>query len=159
MAAAWHRSLRVETKRANLPAVLEILRQVLREPTLPADEFEIMKHERLARLEQAGTEPADPGLEPARPAHGGVPPRRRPLRADDRRVDRPHQGGHDRPGQTLYDDYLGAGHGELAIVGDFEPSEILPIVARALEGWKSGKPYARIERPYQPGRGRRARRS
>ena len=36
----------VETKRANLPAVLEILRQILREPTLPASEFEVMKNER-----------------------------------------------------------------------------------------------------------------
>src|SRR5262249_49510758 len=53
--------------------------------------------------------------------------------------------------RTLYKDYLGASHGEMAIVGDFEPSEIMPIVGRMLEGWKSGKPYARIERPYQEG--------
>jgi zinc protease len=35
------------------------------------------------------------------------------------------------------------------IVGDFEPSEILPILANTLERWKSAKPYARIERPFQ----------
>ena len=29
-----------------------------------------------------------------------------------------------------YSDYLGADHGELAVVGDFEPSEILPIVSQ-----------------------------
>src|SRR5207244_4016541 len=47
----------VETKRANLAPVLEILRQVLREPTLPAEEFEVMKVEALARLEQGRTDP------------------------------------------------------------------------------------------------------
>jgi zinc protease len=35
------------------------------------------------------------------------------------------------------------------IVGDFEPSEIMPILARTFDGWKAEKPYARIERPYQ----------
>ena len=50
--------------------------------------------------------------------------------------------------RTLYREYLGADHGELVVIGDFEPSEILPILARTLEGWKAEKPYARIERPY-----------
>ena len=52
--------------------------------------------------------------------------------------------------QSLYRDYLGADHGELVVVGDFEPSEILPILAKTFDGWKAEKPYARIERPYQP---------
>ncbi len=51
--------------------------------------------------------------------------------------------------RALYREYLGADHGELVIVGDFEPSEILPLLAKTLEGWKAAKPYARIERPCQ----------
>ena len=47
----------VETKRANLPAALEILRQVLREPTLPAGEFEVMKAESVSAAEQNRTDP------------------------------------------------------------------------------------------------------
>ena len=35
------------------------------------------------------------------------------------------------------------------VVGDFEPSEIMPILAKTFEGWKAEKPYARIERPFQ----------
>ena len=50
-------SYSIETKRANLPAVLEILRQVLREPTLPESEFEVMKNERIAGLEQGRSDP------------------------------------------------------------------------------------------------------
>ena len=44
--------------------------------------------------------------------------------------------------RSLYHDYLGAEHGEVVVVGDFEPSEILPILSKTFEGWKSEKPYA-----------------
>ncbi len=47
----------LETKRANLPAAIEILRQVLREPTLPVQEFEVMKNEQIAAVEQGRSEP------------------------------------------------------------------------------------------------------
>jgi zinc protease len=52
--------------------------------------------------------------------------------------------------RSLYQDYVGAEHGEVVVVGDFDASEILPVLAKALEGWKSDKSYARIEQPYQP---------
>ena len=47
----------LETKRANLPAVLEILRQILREPTCPASEFEVLKTREIAGIEQGRTDP------------------------------------------------------------------------------------------------------
>src|SRR5262249_23168950 len=43
----------IQAKRDTLPAVLELLRQVLREPLLPEDKFEEMKREELANLEQS----------------------------------------------------------------------------------------------------------
>jgi zinc protease len=53
--------------------------------------------------------------------------------------------------RSLYHDYVGASHGELTVVGDFEGSEVLSILSRTLGGWKNAQPYARIERPYQEG--------
>ena len=44
--------------------------------------------------------------------------------------------------RALYHEYLGADHGELVIIGDFEPSEVLPILGKTFEGWKAEKPYA-----------------
>ena len=55
-------SFSVQTKRANLAAVLEILRQILREPTLPASDFEVMKNERIAALEQGRSDPISLGI-------------------------------------------------------------------------------------------------
>jgi zinc protease len=35
------------------------------------------------------------------------------------------------------------------IVGDFDPSEISPILAKTFDGWSNKKPYTRIDQPYQ----------
>jgi zinc protease len=47
----------------------------------------------------------------------------------------------------LYHDYLGSQAGELTIVGDFDSKQCLPILEKALSGWKAKKPYARIATP------------
>ena len=140
----------VETKRANLPAVLDILRQVLREPILSEKDFEEMKVGRLAGLEQGRTDPARLAGNRLQRLLSSYPPadiRYVPTIAEE--VDRLKATTIEQV-QTLYKKYLGASHGEIVVVGDFDASETLPIISRALEGWKSGKSYARIERPFQP---------
>ncbi|WP_165252087.1 M16 family metallopeptidase [Paludisphaera soli] len=141
----------LETKRANLPAALEILRQVLREPLLPAEEFEVQKTGRLAQLESAKTEPttlASNRLQRLLSSYPADDVRYTPT--PDETIARVKEASIDQVKQ-LYNEYVGANVGELAVVGDFEPSEVLPIVAKMLEGWKASKPYARVERPYQEG--------
>ncbi|OJW17912.1 MAG: pseudouridine synthase [Planctomycetales bacterium 71-10] len=144
-------SVNLETKRANLPAALEIVRQVLREPLLPADEFEVQKTGRLAQLESSKTEPTVLASNRLQRLLSSYP-------ADDVRYTPTPEESIERTKaatieqvKTLYDEFLGASVGELAVVGDFEPSEVLPAFEKILKGWKSGKPYARIERPYQEG--------
>ncbi len=139
----------IETKRENIAPVLEILRQILREPTLPAEEFEVMKAQRLAAIEQGKTDPqALAGNLLSRLTSKYPPGDVRYAPTIEESIERLKACKLDQV-RALYEDYLGASHGELAIVGDFEPSEVLPLFERMLSGWKSGKPYARIERPYQ----------
>jgi zinc protease len=141
----------VETKRANLAPVLEILRQVLREPALPADEFEVMKVQRLAMLERGKTDPQALAANRLARLTSKYPPGDvRYVPTVDESIERLRRTTIDQV-RTLYNDFLGASHGELTAVGDFEPSEVMPLLGRMLSGWKSGKPYARIERPFQPG--------
>jgi len=47
----------VQTDRANLAEVLKLVGEILREPAFPADEFEKLKQESLAGLEQQKTDP------------------------------------------------------------------------------------------------------
>jgi len=141
----------VQTKRANLGAVLDVLRQVLREPTLPASEFEVMKNERITGLEQGRSEPRSLGMNLIQRLLSTYPSDDvRYVPTIDERLDRLKKAALEQV-QALHQYYLGADHGELVIVGDFEPYEIMPVLAKTFEGWKSGKPYERIERPYQAG--------
>ena len=141
----------VETKRANLPAVLEILRQILREPTLPESEFEVMKTEEITGLEQSRSDPTRQGFNHFQRLLSQYPKDDvRYVPTIDEHVERVKKLTIQQV-RTLYHDYVSAEHGILAIVGDFEPSEIVPAIGHALEGWKGKKPYARIKRPFQPG--------
>jgi zinc protease len=131
--------------------VLEILRQVLREPALPADEFEVMKVQRLALQERGKTDPQALAANRLERLTKKYPPGDvRYVPTIDESIDRLRNTTIEQI-RTLYNDFVGASHGELTVVGDFEPSEIMPLLGRMLSGWKSGKPYARIERPYEPG--------
>jgi zinc protease len=139
----------IETRRSSLPVVLEVLRQVLREPTLPADEFEILKTEQIAQLDQSRTDPRQLAMNRLPRLLSKYPPDDvRYTPSIDEEIASIKETRLDSV-KTLYRDFLGSGHGELAIVGDFDPSEIRPIVARVLDSWKAEKPYSRIEWPYQ----------
>jgi len=139
----------IETKRANLAPVLEILRQIIREPTLPDSEFAVMKNEQTAGIEQGRSDPIRQGLNHILRLLSHFPSDDvRYVPTLDEQVERVKKVTLDQV-RSLHHDYLGAEHAELVIIGDFEPSEVLPILAKTFEGWKSDKPYERIDRPYQ----------
>ena len=134
----------IQAKRDTLPKVLEIFKQVLREPLLPEDKFDEMKRAELADLEQSKTEPAELASTALRRSLA-------PYSADDVRyvpsieesIDRVKDCTYSQV-EKLYRDYLGSQHGELSIVGDFDPDTCLPILKESLAGWKAGMPYTRI---------------
>jgi zinc protease len=137
----------IQAKHDTLPAVLDLLRQVLREPLLPADQFELLKQERIASLEQAKTEPAM--LAPR-----ALQRQLNPYPSDDIRyvpttdesLERLRHATYEQVVQ-LYHDYLGSQAGELTIVGDFDPAPCVASLQETLSGWKAAKPYARIAMP------------
>ncbi|HSX83720.1 MAG TPA: pitrilysin family protein, partial [Candidatus Saccharimonadia bacterium] len=140
-------SFSIQTTRANLPAVLDLLRQVLREPTLPEEDFEILKRERLAGLEQMRTEPS--ALAPRTLTHLLATYPKDDVRyvpTIEEEIERVQAATLDQVG-ALYGEYLGSGHGALVIVGDFDPDECTEVLKKAMTGWTAAKPYARIARP------------
>ncbi|MGD9722332.1 MAG: M16 family metallopeptidase [Pirellulales bacterium] len=140
----------VQTKRANLPAVLNLLKQILREPTLPADEFEVLRREQLAAAEEQKTDPAALAITKLRRTVS-------PYAKDDVRyiptveeeIER-YQGVTRDQLQQLYDKFLGSQVGELAIVGDFDGPQTLNLLREALSGWTTSQSYARIPRELFP---------
>ncbi|MEX2114496.1 MAG: pitrilysin family protein [Pirellulales bacterium] len=143
-------SFSVQTKRENLPAVLDLLRQILREPTLPQDEFEVLKRQYLAAAEEQRTDPAALAITQVRRAvspYGKDDIRYIPT--VDEEVER-YQAVTAEQVQGLYAKFLGSQAGELVVVGDFDEQETVNAFRAALSGWSTNESYARIPREYFP---------
>src|SRR5207244_7770475 len=51
--------------------------------------------------------------------------------------------------RQFWKDFAGAGHGELAVVGDFDPAAVTAQIEKLALGWQTKKPYARLaEKPW-----------
>ena len=134
----------VQTDKANLPAVLAIVLDCLRNPIFPAAEFEKLKQERLAGLEARKQDPQALAFNLAT------------------RLSEPYAKGH--PFETLaYDDeiaaikalkvddvrafyktFYGAQAATLAVVGTFDEAALRKTVKSQLGSWKAPQAYARI---------------
>ncbi len=134
----------IETTRENLPAVLRLVSEVLREPSFPAEEFEPLRQQRLASLEEQRSNPV---------ALASVAFQRHlspQERGDVRYVKTIDESIADLKAVTLDDvktfhaDFFGASHGELAVAGDFDANEITSLAGDLFNGWKTPRPYTRV---------------
>ncbi|MDB5387516.1 MAG: peptidase domain protein, partial [Planctomycetaceae bacterium] len=136
----------VETRRKNLPAVLDLVRKILREPRLDAGEFEVLKNRELAELESHRTEPqavASKTLQRLLNRYPATDVRYVPtIEEEIERVKNLKL----ESVQKLYTDFLGSQAVQLSLVGDFDAEEITPKLQALFTDWKATQPYARIPR-------------
>ena len=139
----------VETTRANLPAVLGLIAEILRTPSFPPSEFEQLKQENLATIEQQKSDPNFVGQNAYQRHMSSYP------KGDVRYVQTADEALAEYRSATLedakkfYTDFYGASNSELAIVGDFDPKEVSKLAGDLFGDWKSPKPFTRVPRPYQ----------
>jgi zinc protease len=134
----------LQTKRAHLPAVLNLLKQILREPTLPPDEFAVLRRQRLSGLEEQLTEPTSLAI--VRVRRTVSPYDKNDVRyvpTIDEDIERLTSLTQEQVKQ-LYDGFLGSQAGEVAIVGDFDPAENVKILRETFSGWTAKESFARI---------------
>ena len=140
-------SVTIQTKKASLPATLKLVQEILREPTFPAEEFEILKRETRERLVRAKTEPtalASQALQRKLTHYDKDDVRYVPTieeeigRLDALKVEQI---------VSLYETQLGSQAGELAIIGDFDAEGAQKLFREMLKDWRSKVVYERIERP------------
>jgi zinc protease len=136
----------IQCKRETLPKALGLLREVLREPTFPKDEFDILKRDELTQLRQGSTEPqvlAQLALRRKVSPYPNGDVRYVPTVEESiARVEKVTV----EDVRKLYEQQVGAAAGEVAIVGDFDAEPTAKLLGDVLNGWKSGTPYRRIER-------------
>lgn len=144
--SAGEASFMIQTKRDKLPAVLELLRQILREPSFPGSELEILKQGQRADLEQAQTDPQQLAVRTVRRALSPYPVGdTRYYPTIDEEIDLTDALNVSAIKQ-LYTDFLGTQAGQVVVVGDFDEESTVAALSGLLKGWKSKQPYERIER-------------
>jgi zinc protease len=142
-----HTAASGETVRSQLPELLKLVAEVLREPAFPATEFETLKRERIAALEADRQSPEAVTARALGRYRNPYPPgdvRYVPTLDEELR----------RLSATSADDvrgfhrqFFGASHTELAIVGDFDASAVRTLVAELFGDWRSPTPFTRVPRP------------
>ncbi|HYH87159.1 MAG TPA: pitrilysin family protein [Pyrinomonadaceae bacterium] len=134
----------IETVRENLPAAMRLMAEVLREPSFPASEFEQLKQEMLAGIEQ---QRSDPGAIAQTELSRHLNPW---PKTDPRYVMTPDERAEAVKAVTLedvkkfYADFYGASDAQLAVIGDFDDKQIAQVTNELFAGWKSPRPYARL---------------
>lgn len=144
--SAGEASFVIQTKRDKLPAVLELLRQILREPSFPSSELDILKQGQRADLEQSLTDPQQLAVRAVRSALSPYPAgdvRHIPTIEEDIKLTESLNIGAIK---QLYADFLGAQAGQIVVVGDFDEESTVASLTGILKGWKSRQPYERIGR-------------
>jgi len=136
----------IETKRESLPAVVALVGEMLREPSFPADELDVLKRQTLESLRRNLPEPSAKAQSWLRRHMSPYP------KTDVRYVETPEESIASIEAVTrdaileVYKQQFGGGHGELVVVGDFDTA-IVGDVDRILSGWKSGVEFRRIAKP------------
>ena len=138
------------TIRENLPAVLRLAGEMLSSPAFDPDEFELLRQERLAAIEAQMSEPQALTFQ-AFQRHMSPWPKDHPLYTPTLEEQKARlEAVTVEEARSFWEAFYGAQGGTLAIVGDFDPAEIRPIIEEEFGSWTSREAYARIDQPYQP---------
>jgi zinc protease len=142
-------SANIRTIETNLADSLRFARELMREPSFPASEFEQIRQQRIAAAEAGKTEPNTlASLELSRYFNARYP------RGDVRYVSTLDEDIEDLKKVTLddarqfYQRFYGAGEGEIVISGQFDPEQINKLVVDLFGDWKSASRYQRITNSY-----------
>ena len=139
----------IETTRENLPAVLKLVAEILREPAFPANEFEQLKQEQLAGIEQQRSEPQSLAALAFQQHVAPYP------KGHVNYVSTPDEEVAEIKAVTLaevqkfYADFYGASNGEFTAIGDFDEKQVAKLGQDLFGGWKSKMPYTRIASPFK----------
>lgn len=137
-----------ETTRENLPAAIRLISHVLREPAFSPEEFEQLRQQALASLEASRHEPQTLVTEaiaqhfntyPAGDWRAHVPLEQQIEQVKNAKLADIKQ---------FHQDFYGASHGELAIVGDFDEDAAKQAIDEGLGHWASAANYALIRQDY-----------
>ena len=137
-----------QTVSSQLPAVLELIAQVLRDPAFPARDLEEMRAETVAGIDRQRQDPSALGaLAFNRHFNTHKPGDVRYFATLDEELAQTRAVTLDGV-RNFHRQFYGASRGEFSAVGDFDEAEVSQVMARLFGDWKSPSPYVRIPTEY-----------
>jgi zinc protease len=140
--------VRVKTVRENLPQVIDLLGQMLREPAFARKDFESLRKEWVTKLEEKLSDPMTN-------ASVKLMQRLLPFPPDDVRYTPTTKENIERLRKVslaevaaMHRRLWGASAAQLSIVGDFDPTAVKADLDKAIATWKSPRPYQRLSLPF-----------
>jgi zinc protease len=136
-------SANIQSTRENLPDVLALAVEVLRDPAFPEPELTTLKEQITTNLESSRSEP-QAIVSRAYSRHWA----RNYPRDDPRYVLTVDEELAFVNGVTVanlrdfHEDFFGATHAEVVVIGDFDPNAVRALLADRLDGWRSPKPFS-----------------
>lgn len=133
-----------QTVKSQLPAVLELVAEVLRRPSFPERDLEEMRAESIASIDRQRQDPASIGSLAFNRHFNIHPP------GDIRHVNTLDEQAAQVRAVTLagvrafHREFYGASKGEFSAVGDFDDAAIAALVGRLFNDWKSPRPWQRV---------------
>ncbi len=140
----------IETTGEQLPAVLRLITSELRTPRFDSTEFDKLKQEQLAALEQSKGEPQTKAFIGIQQRMGPYP-KGHPLH-----INTPEEEIADVTAATVdqvrqfHRDFFGASYGDLSVVGDVNTDSIAATARALFADWKNPRPFTRIPRSTPP---------
>ena len=139
----------IETERDNLPAVIDLLGEIFRNPTFPEEEFTKMQEEQLAGIAESKSDPQAlvitemQRLVNPKPAdHPSYTPTLEESEARVRELTLEEV-------EAFYNEVYGGSDGTFGISGDFDQEAVLSALERNFGDWESPMDFERIANPYQ----------
>ena len=138
-----------QTRRDKLPELLELIAVILQHPTFPEAEWEQLKTQAIAGLDAQRHEPQAV-------AQNALSRYDNPYPKDDIRYSPSFDENVEIAKaitvadiKAFHDDFYGADHAQLALVGDFDPAAIEPVLGQLFGDWKAKIPSAHVPQPYR----------
>jgi zinc protease len=138
----------IKTTKENLPAVVRLLTDMLKNPVFDAGEFEKLKQEQLAQIEAQRSEPQSLAFTAFQRQMTPYP------KEDVRYVSTPDEDVAALNATKLDDlkqfhkDFYGAQNATMSVVGDFDEASVRKVVMSELGTWKAKKPFSRLVSPF-----------
>ncbi|PZO09917.1 MAG: insulinase family protein [Lysobacteraceae bacterium] len=136
------------TTREHLPEVVALIAEMLKTPSFPETEFEQLRGQFITGIESQRSEPQSVVGLASRRHFGKQWPKGHPYYAatveealgDLRRVTLSEL-------RTYHAAFYGAGNGDIAVVGDFDPAQVAALMQQHFGDWTSAKAFERIPMP------------